>query len=187
MSPGTAERKSVPALLSRDLPNHERQAALAARRLGEGVLDGTDAVQMGLAKRGVVRTYVMIEGCPKELGCTVVLRGASRPALKMVKRVLRFLINCSYNMKLETSYVLERCCRLPSSYQIPKAACCSSSLCVDFGQPPNSRKSRPWNGSKSDPSQRSLSGQITPMDHQVGNVFYLCCWFTCFVCICVLT
>ena len=168
---GGAERKSVPALLSRDLPNHERQAALAARRLGEEVLDGTDAVQMGLAKRGVVRTYVMIEGCPKELGCTVVLRGASRPALKMVKRVLRFLINCSYNMKLETSYVLERCCRLPPSYEIPKAPCCSSSLCVDFGQPPNNRKSRPWNGSKSDPSHRSLSGKITPMDHQVGNCF----------------
>jgi len=159
--------KSVPRLLSKNIPNHERQAALAARKLGEGVLDGMDAVTLGLAKRGVVNTYVMLEGCPKELGCTVVLRGASRPALKMVKQVLSFLINCSYNMKLETSYMLERCCRLPPSYEIPSTPCCSSSLCIDFGRPPNNRKSsRPWNGGKNDPAQRSLSGKITPLDHQ---------------------
>ena len=163
---GSVEQKSVQTLLSKNLPNHERQAALAARKLGEGVLDGMEAVTLGLAKRGVVKTYVMIEGCPKELGCTVVLRGASRPALKQVKRVLRFLINCSYNMKLETSYILERCCRLPSSYEIPSTPCCSSSLCVDFGKPPNNRKARPWNGGKNVPAQRSLSGKITPLDHQ---------------------
>ncbi|KAL7555127.1 hypothetical protein ACHAWF_018762, partial [Thalassiosira exigua] len=159
-------QKSVPVLLSQDIPNHERQAALAARKLGEKVLDGMEAVTLGLAKRGVVKTYVMIEGCPKELGCTVVLRGASRPALKMVKRVLRFITMCAYNMKLETSYILERCCRLPPSYVIPSTPCSSSSLCVDFGQPPNNRKARPWNGGKNDPSQRSLSGKITPLDHQ---------------------
>ena len=87
------EKKCVSSLLLRSLPNHERQAVLAAKRLGEDVLDGNDAVRSGLAKRGVVKTYVMIEGCPKELGCTVILRGASRPALKQVKRVLRFMIN----------------------------------------------------------------------------------------------
>lgn len=69
-------------------------------------------------------------------------------------------------MKLETSYILERGCRLPSTYSIPPAPCCSSSLCVDFGNPPNNRKSRPWNGGKNDPTQRSLSGNITPLDHQ---------------------
>ncbi len=68
-------------------------------------------------------------------------------------------------MKLETSYILERCCRLPPTYEIPPTPCCSSSLCVDFGNPHN-RKARPWNGGKNDPSQRSLSGKITPLDHQ---------------------
>ena len=163
----SSEQRSITAMLSRRIPNHERQAALAARKLGEGVLDGVDAVTLGLSKRGVVKTYVMIEGCPKELGCTVVLRGASRPALKQVKRVLRFLINASYNMKLETTYILERCCRLPPSYKIPPTPCCSSSLCVDFGKPPNNRKaSWPWNGGKNDPAQRSLSGKVTPLNHQ---------------------
>jgi hypothetical protein len=88
-----SEKKCVASLLSQDLPNHERQAVLAAKRLGEDVLDGNDAVRTGLAKRGVAKTYVMIEGCPKELGCTVIIRGASRPALKQVKKILRFMIN----------------------------------------------------------------------------------------------
>ena len=84
----------------------------------------------------------------------------------MVKRVLQFLVNAAYNMKLETSYFLERCCRLPLSYEIPFTSCCSSSLCVDFGLPPSNRKARPWNGGKIDPDQRSLSGQITALEHQ---------------------
>jgi hypothetical protein len=88
-----AEKKCVSSLLSQNLPNHERQAVLAAKRLGEDVLDGNEAVRTGLMKRGVVKTFVMIEGCPKELGCTVIIRGASRPALKQVKKILRFMIN----------------------------------------------------------------------------------------------
>ena len=87
-----SEKKNVSSLLLRSLSNHERQAVLAAKQLGEDVLDGNDAVRSGLAKRGVVKSYVLIEGCPKELGCTVILRGASRPALKQVKKVLRFMI-----------------------------------------------------------------------------------------------
>ncbi len=67
-------QKSVPVVLSQDVPNHERQAALAAQKLGERVFDGMEAVNLGLAKRGVVQTYSMIEGCAKELGCTVILR-----------------------------------------------------------------------------------------------------------------
>jgi hypothetical protein len=89
----TSDKKCVATLLSQNLPNHERQAVLAARKLGEDVLDGNDAVRSGLSKRGVVKTYVMIEGCPKELGCTVILRGSTRNALKQVKKVLRFMIN----------------------------------------------------------------------------------------------
>ena len=70
----SSDQKSVPVLLSRDIPNHERQAVLAAQKLGERVFDGMAAVTLGLAKRGVVQTYSMIEGCAKELGCTVILR-----------------------------------------------------------------------------------------------------------------
>ncbi len=71
-------KKSVPVVLSQDVPNHERQAALAAQKLGERVFDGMEAVNLGLAKRGVVQTYSMLEGCAKELGCTVILRVRNR-------------------------------------------------------------------------------------------------------------
>ena len=111
--------KSIPALLNESsLPNHERQAALAAKQLGEDVLDGCQAVKMGLAKRGVALSYAMLEGCPKHLGCTVVLRGTNSAALKQVKRVLRFVINVAYNLRLETSYLRERCARIPSTFRV---------------------------------------------------------------------
>ena len=93
LAQSSSDKKCVSSLLLQNLPNHERQAVLAAKKLGEDVYDGNDAVRTGLMKRGVVKTYVMIEGCPKELGCTIIVRGASRPALKQVKKVLRFMIN----------------------------------------------------------------------------------------------
>jgi len=159
--------QNIHALLAReDLPNHRRQAVLAADVLGEDVKDGSDAVREGLAKRGVALTYTMLEGCPKHLGCTVVLRGASRPALKQVKRVFKFIVNVAYNLRLETSYLRERRAMLPSDYAPPTKLSCSSSLCIDYGAPPHGRKVRPWNGGKTDASQRSISGKITAFDHQ---------------------
>ena len=163
-------------LAQKELPNYRRQAVLAASKLGEGVLDGSDAVRSGLAKRGVALTYTMIEGCPKDLGCTIVLRGASRPALKQVKRVFRFIVNIAYNLRLETSYLRERCAMLPPNCSLPSIPTVSSSLCVDYGNPPQGRKVRPWNGGKPDPSQRSISGKITAMDHQ--SILITSVWMT---------
>ena len=80
--------------------------------LGEDILDGSEAIRSGLAKRGVTQTYALLEGCPKHLGCTVVLRGANKAALKQIKNVFRFLVSAAYNMKLEMSYLKERCARL---------------------------------------------------------------------------
>jgi hypothetical protein len=163
------ERSDIDSQLSAStLSNHQRQAALAASLLGESVHDGFDAVKSGIAKRGVSVTYVMIEGCPSHLGCTIVLRGASRPALKQVKRLLMFLVNVSYSLKLETSYLRDRRAKLPPDYKLPNRPVMSSSLCVEYGSPPNGRKVRPWNGggTKKEISQRSLSGKITALDHQ---------------------
>lgn len=165
--PQTQNRRSIQAMLQdQSLKNYERQAVLAANMLGENVLDGTEAVKCGLAKRTVAQTFVMLEGCPKHLGCTVVLRGASRAALKQVKRVFRFLVSVAYNLKLETCYLRERCARLPSSYEETKDNLFSSSLCVDYGSPPSGRKIRPWNGGNHENVQRSISGEISALDHQ---------------------
>jgi TCP-1/cpn60 chaperonin family len=160
-----------------DLTNAERQSVLAANMLGEGIKEGHEAIMAGLAKRGVAQTYVMLEGCPKERGCTVVLRGLSRKALKQLKIVFRFLVNAAYNLRLETSFLKERCARLHPDYHVKPEHLFSSSLCVDYGHPPSNRKIRPWNGgSSNEASQRSISGQITAFDHQ--SILISSVWMT---------
>jgi len=160
-----------------DLTNAERQSVLAANMLGQRIQEGHEAIKAGLAKRGVAQTYVMLEGCPKERGCTVVLRGLSRKALKQIKIVFRFLVNVAYNLRLETSFLKERCARLHPDYEVKAQNLFSSSLCVDYGQPPSNRKIRPWNGgSSNEASQRSISGQISAFDHQ--SILISSLWMT---------
>jgi hypothetical protein len=159
------------------LSNHERQAALAANVLGDDILDGSEAIKSGLSKRGVTQTYVMLEGCPKHLGCTVVLRGSNKAALKQVKNVFRFLVSVTYNMKLELTYLKQRCARLRPTFKVEKVNLFSSSLCVDYGNPPNNRKIRPWNGgTNNEGMQRSICGQITAFDHQ--SILITSVWMT---------
>ena len=171
-------RKSIKALLADPtLRNSERQAALAANRLGQDVLDGAEAVKTGLAKRGVANTYIMLEGCPRELGCTVVLRGANRATLKQVKSVFRFLANAAYNLRLETTYLKERGARLRPDFKVIPANIFSTSLCVDYGQPPDGRKVRPWNGGNSEALQRlDSNGELSALDHQ--SILITSVWMT---------
>jgi 1-phosphatidylinositol-3-phosphate 5-kinase len=173
---GTKQRSIKALLADPELSNHERQAALAASKLGEDVLDGSQAVKSGLAKRGVAQTYVMLEGCPKHLGCSVVLRGANRASLKQVKTVFRFLVNVAYNLRLETSYLKERSARLRPDYVVQPKHTFSSSLCVDYGAPPSStgRAVRPWNGSDATPSPESA--EINAFDHQ--SILVTSIWMT---------
>jgi len=120
------------------------------------------AVRNGLAKRGVARTFIMIEGCPKDLGCTIVLRGDNEAALKQVKTVFSFMVNVAYNLRLETSYLNERCIRIRDGFQVTEKHIDSSSLCVDYGSPPGQKLIRPWNGE----SLPSTNAPLTAMDHQ---------------------
>jgi 1-phosphatidylinositol-3-phosphate 5-kinase len=174
---GATKQRSIQALLADpEISNHDRQAALAASRLGEDMLDGSQAVKSGLAKRGVAQTYVMLEGCPKHLGCTVVLRGANRATLKQVKTVFRFLVNVAYNLRLETSYLKERSARLRPDYEVHSKHTFSSSLCVDYGDAPTTsgRQVRPWNGSDATPSPESA--EINAFDHQ--SILVTSVWMT---------
>jgi len=155
----------------------ERQAALAANMLGENILDGSKAIQSGLAKRGVTQTFAVLEGCPKHLGCTIILRGADKAALKQIKNVFRFIVGAAYNMKLEMSYLEERCVRLRPDYRVQPKNLYSCSFCVDYGSPPNNRKIRPWNGgTNNDGIQRSISGHVTAFDHQ--SILITSVWMT---------
>ena len=63
---------------------------------------------------GHKKTLVYLNGCPQELGCTVVLRGADMQTLSRIKRVLDFMIYVAYNLKLETSLMYDNIINIPS-------------------------------------------------------------------------
>ena len=61
------------------------------------------------------KTYMYISGCPKELGCTIVLRGAEHDVLVKVKRITEFMVYVVYNLKLETCLMRDEFAKIPSS------------------------------------------------------------------------
>ncbi len=64
---------------------------------------------------GKKKTCIYISGCPKELGCTIVLRGASMPILTRMKRITEFMVYVVYNLKLETCLMRDEFVLIPSS------------------------------------------------------------------------
>ncbi|KAL1957603.1 hypothetical protein VTO42DRAFT_5714 [Malbranchea cinnamomea] len=61
------------------------------------------------------KTYMYISGCPKELGCTIVLRGADNDVLAKVKQITEFMVYVVYNLKLETCLMRDEFAKIPSS------------------------------------------------------------------------
>jgi hypothetical protein len=66
-------------------------------------------------------TYAFLEGCPAELGGTIILRGAGRKVLSEVKRIISFGIMLAYHLRLEVSYYTDRCARLPDALDVTKS------------------------------------------------------------------
>ncbi|KAK2749911.1 1-phosphatidylinositol-3-phosphate 5-kinase [Myotisia sp. PD_48] len=64
---------------------------------------------------GRKKTYMYITGCPKELGCTIVLRGADNDVLIKIKRITEFMVYVVYNLKLETCLMRDEFAKIPSS------------------------------------------------------------------------
>ena len=63
---------------------------------------------------GGKRTYMYISGCPKQLGCTIVLRGANMDVLTKVKRIAEFMVYVVYNLKLETCLMRDEFLLIPA-------------------------------------------------------------------------
>lgn len=66
------------------------------------------------------KTYMYISGCPKELGCTIVLRGADNGVLARVKRITEFMVYVVYNLKLETCLMRDEFAKIPTSDDMTK-------------------------------------------------------------------
>lgn len=60
------------------------------------------------------KTYMFLSGCAKELGCTIVLRGADNATLAKVKRITEFMVYVVYNLKLETCLMRDEFALIPS-------------------------------------------------------------------------
>lgn len=59
------------------------------------------------------KTYMRFEGCNKEMGCTILLRGGDSDTLMRIKRVTRFLTFIVRNLKLETHLWMDSVIALP--------------------------------------------------------------------------
>ncbi|KAI3696261.1 hypothetical protein L1987_79272 [Smallanthus sonchifolius] len=60
-----------------------------------------------------LKTLMFFEGCPRRLGCTVLLKGSSREELKKVKHVVQYAIFAAYHLSLETSFLADEGASLP--------------------------------------------------------------------------
>ena len=63
---------------------------------------------------GRKKTYMYLSGCPKDLGCTIVLRGGAEATLAHIKRITEFMIYVVYNLKLETCLMRDEFALIPS-------------------------------------------------------------------------
>ncbi|XP_049355780.1 1-phosphatidylinositol-3-phosphate 5-kinase FAB1B-like isoform X1 [Solanum verrucosum] len=67
----------------------------------------------GQSGKKLTKTLMHFEGCPKPLGCTVLLRGANGDELKKVKHVFQYSIFAAYHLALETSFLADEGASLP--------------------------------------------------------------------------
>ncbi|XP_073048299.1 1-phosphatidylinositol-3-phosphate 5-kinase FAB1B-like [Primulina eburnea] len=67
----------------------------------------------GQSGKKLVKTLMYFEGCPKPLGCTILLRGANGDELKKVKHVIQYGIFAAYHLALETSFLADEGASLP--------------------------------------------------------------------------
>ncbi|XP_075633057.1 putative 1-phosphatidylinositol-3-phosphate 5-kinase FAB1C [Castanea sativa] len=59
------------------------------------------------------KTLMFFEGCPRRLGCTVLLKGTCRDELKKVKHVVQYAVFAAYHLSLETSFLADEGASLP--------------------------------------------------------------------------
>lgn len=59
------------------------------------------------------KTLMFFEGCPRRLGCTVLLKGMCREELKKIKHVVQYAIFAAYHLSLETSFLADEGATLP--------------------------------------------------------------------------
>ncbi|XP_060214639.1 putative 1-phosphatidylinositol-3-phosphate 5-kinase FAB1C isoform X1 [Lycium barbarum] len=68
------------------------------------------------------KTLMFFNGCPRRLGCTVLLRGSCREELKKLKKVVQYAVFAAYHLSLETSFLADEGASLPKVSPAPSIA-----------------------------------------------------------------
>ena len=84
------------------------------------------------------KTYMRFEGCNREMGCTIILRGGDIDVLKRVKKVTRFLAFIVRNLRLETHLWKDSVITLPALSKIATPTSGSEMLPLMLSDEPNS-------------------------------------------------
>ncbi|GAB2279995.1 hypothetical protein Dimus_014632 [Dionaea muscipula] len=66
------------------------------------------------------KTLMFFEGCPRRLGCTVLLKGSCREELKRIKHVVQYAVFAAYHLSLETSFLADEGATLPKMMPRPR-------------------------------------------------------------------
>lgn len=53
------------------------------------------------------RTLMFFKGCPRPVGCTILLKGAPQAELTAVKRVMQFAVYSAHRLRLETAFLAD--------------------------------------------------------------------------------
>ncbi|KAL7240259.1 hypothetical protein ACSBR2_006008 [Camellia fascicularis] len=92
--------------------------AISTTRLGRCELFRLEKVSKELEKANQFKkkpskTLMFFEGCPRRLGCTVLLKGSCYEELKKVKHVVQYAIFAAYHLSLESSFLSDEGASLP--------------------------------------------------------------------------
>lgn len=81
------------------------------------------------------KTYMRFEGCNRDMGCTIILRGGDIETLKRIKKVTRFLTFIVRNLKLETHLWKDSVISVPSFNALAIPSSISRLLSLDATTP----------------------------------------------------
>eukprot|EP00605_Chrysophyceae_sp_TOSAG23-4_P001064 GSChrysophyteH1.ASY1.ANO1.1169.1 assembled CDS len=133
----------------------------------------THSCAQRILKSSIARgsTYVYLDGCPPELGCTIVLRGASRSFLECVKDIIQFGLGVAYHLRLEAAFHIDRQAYISPEIgqsilsDVDQRKLLSTSLDVDIGLP-YSNELRGLYGKRYSGAYRKNFRKISTMYHQ---------------------
>ncbi|CAN8327184.1 unnamed protein product [Cochlearia groenlandica] len=69
------------------------------------------SISRGVKK--LAKTLMYFDGCPRPLGCTILLKGAQEDELKRVKHVIQYGVFAAYHLALETSFLADEGASFP--------------------------------------------------------------------------